>query len=285
LPVNSTADNLDFYVSRDESFMILSKGGMKISYHKEDGNWTNPKSLGSLINFGLGNWGPYVSADNKYLFYTTGTQPDYSDTHVYWVRIDSLMDSLRYTNFVPYVKNRIPDQTVILDSLNIFTFTVPDSTFIDDDGNNTLTYYAKLSNGNPLPSWLTFDTLTGTFSGIPSIIQVLTLKVTARDNAGAIATTTFKLTVQALVSVDQPPAFISKFKVYPNPTSGSFSIEMDAVLNEKFQFELYSPAGKIIQSGLLRNYPSIDLSEQPKGIYFLKLVNGKEVFMVKVVRD
>ena len=31
------------------------------------------------INFGKGMWGPYITADYKYLFYTTGTKPDYSD--------------------------------------------------------------------------------------------------------------------------------------------------------------------------------------------------------------
>ena len=56
-----------------------------------DGSWTNPRNFGPEINFGLGSWGPCITPDNKYLFYSTGTKPDYSDVYVYWVRIDGLI--------------------------------------------------------------------------------------------------------------------------------------------------------------------------------------------------
>ena len=49
--------------------------------------------------------------DNKYLFYTAGTNPNYSDTYIYWAGIDGLIDSLRHTNFIPYRKYTIPNQT------------------------------------------------------------------------------------------------------------------------------------------------------------------------------
>jgi len=97
-PLNTGGENLDFFVSRDESFMIVTnRPGLGISYRKDDGSWTNPRNFGPKIDFGLGSWGPYVTADNKYLFYTTGTKPDYSDVYVYWVRIDGVIDSLKHT--------------------------------------------------------------------------------------------------------------------------------------------------------------------------------------------
>jgi hypothetical protein len=74
-----------------------------------------------------------------------------SNKDIYWVG-SGFIDSLKYTNFIPYVLNLIPDQTAIKGEL--FTFTIPDTTFVDDDGNNTLTYHAKLTNGSPLPAWL-----------------------------------------------------------------------------------------------------------------------------------
>jgi len=97
-PLNTGGENLDFFVSHDESFMIVTnRPGLGISYRKDDGSWTNPRNFGPKIDFGLGSWGPYVTADNKYLFYTTGTKPDYSDVYVYWVRIDGVIDSLKHT--------------------------------------------------------------------------------------------------------------------------------------------------------------------------------------------
>jgi hypothetical protein len=95
-PLNTGGDNLDFFVPRDESYMIVTnRPALAISYKKDDGSWTNPRVFGKKIDFGLGSWGPWVTPDNKYLFYSTGTKPDYSDVAVYWVRIDSVIDSLK----------------------------------------------------------------------------------------------------------------------------------------------------------------------------------------------
>lgn len=97
-PLNTGEENLDFFVSHDESFIIVTdRFGLGISFRNSDGEWINPENFGPVINFGLGSWGPYVTHDNKYLFYTTGTKRDYSDVYVYWVRIDGIIDSIKQT--------------------------------------------------------------------------------------------------------------------------------------------------------------------------------------------
>jgi hypothetical protein len=97
-PLNTGGENQDFFVSQDESFMIVTnRPALAISYRNNDGSWTNPRNFGPKINFGLGSWGPYVTPDNKYLFYSTGTKPDYSDVYVYWVRIDKMIYSIKQT--------------------------------------------------------------------------------------------------------------------------------------------------------------------------------------------
>jgi hypothetical protein len=95
-PLNTAGENLDFFVALDESFMIVTnRPALAISFRNNDGNWTSPINFGPEINFGLGSWGPWVTPDNKYLFYSTGTIADYSDVKVYWVRIDSVIDSIK----------------------------------------------------------------------------------------------------------------------------------------------------------------------------------------------
>jgi hypothetical protein len=101
-PLNTGGENLDFFVSRDESYMIVTnRPTLAISYRKDDGSWTNPRVFEKKIDFGLGSWGPWVTPDNKYLFYSTGTKPDYSDVAVYWVRIDGVIDSIKQIS-TPY---------------------------------------------------------------------------------------------------------------------------------------------------------------------------------------
>jgi Ca2+-binding RTX toxin-like protein len=85
------------------------------------------------------------------------------------------------------VANTIDDQTVTEDSP--FSFQVPTNTFTDVDAGDSLTYTAKLANGDDLPSWLSFDAATRTFSGIPTNgdVAALSIKVTASDRSESVS--------------------------------------------------------------------------------------------------
>lgn len=194
-PVNTEWDNLDFYIAKDESFIIIAApAGLAISYPKADRGWTSPRSLGKDINFGLASWGPYVTADKKYLFYSTGTKPDYSDAGIFWVRIDNLIDSLKNTNNVPFLKKSLENQVGFVNRK--VDFTIPEDGFIDDDGETTFIYSATLNNGQPLPGWLNFDETTGRFSGMPTEPSEYTIIIAAADRAYAKGLGVFKLTIR-----------------------------------------------------------------------------------------
>jgi hypothetical protein len=248
LPVCTSAENLDFCVSKDESFMILAKGRLCVTFKKSNGGWTNPKDLGSEINFGLGMWGTFVSADNKYLFYSTGTNPSYSDVSIYWSRIDGLLNSLKHTNFVPYLKNQIPNQTDTVGQ--VLNYTFPDSTFIDDDGNNTLTYSATLSSGAALPSWINFNPSTRTFTFTPTAIGSTGIKVIATDTANVSATCTFNLNVVDHTFIHESNGQIIKdyklFQNFPNPFNPSTVISYSLSNNSNVIIKLYDILGKEI---------------------------------------
>ena len=84
-----------------------------------------------------------------------------------------------------------------------FSYALPTTgtgaTFADVDVGDVLTLSARLANGSPLPSWLSFNAATGVFSGTPASISVgsLSLQVTATDIAGANVSSAFALAVQA----------------------------------------------------------------------------------------
>jgi len=77
-----------------------------------------------------------------------------------------------------------------------FTFQVPENAFMDEDG-DPLTYSAATLDGDPLPSWLIFDSDTMTFSGIPEKGSAgdLDIRVTATDGYGASAADVFHLDI------------------------------------------------------------------------------------------
>jgi hypothetical protein len=75
------------------------------------------------------------------------------------------------------------------------TLTLPADTFTDPQG-EALTYTATQSNGQALPSWLTFTPSTRTFSGTaPSTATSLSLRVTATDTGGLATSETFAANV------------------------------------------------------------------------------------------
>ncbi len=95
----------------------------------------------------------------------------------------------------PEVNIPISDQTTDEDVL--FTFQIPEGTFIDPDSDDALSLTADLADGSSLPDWLVFDADTGVFSGTPSNDDVgdLSIRVVATDLDGASAETTFNLNV------------------------------------------------------------------------------------------
>ena len=98
-------------------------------------------------------------------------------------------------NNAPTVATTIPDQTATAGTA--FSFEFLTNTFADTDTGDTLTYTATLSNGNELPSWLSFTAGTRTFSGTPTDVETVSVKVTASDGNGGSVSDTFDIVVSA----------------------------------------------------------------------------------------
>ena len=133
-------------------------------------------------------------------------QPDYETKSTYSVTIlstDSGGKTLSETftvaitdvNEAPTVANAIPDQTIAEDSALSFQFN--SDVFADVDTDDSLSYTATLSDGNALPTWLSFDAVTRTFSGTPLNVHLgaIDVKVTATDSGSVSITDTFTLTI------------------------------------------------------------------------------------------
>jgi hypothetical protein len=69
----------------------------------------------------------------------------------------------------------------------------------------------------------------------------------------------------------------NRLKVYPNPTSGSVDISTNS---DEFLLKVYNAVGTIIME---TNQNSIDLSSQPKGIYYFQLVNNNVIITTEKV--
>ena len=101
------------------------------------------------------------------------------------------------------VANIIPGQSATVG--RAFRFAFLTNTFVDADG-DTLTYTATQSDGSALPTWLSFEEATRTFSGTPVATGSVTVKVTAKDGRDGEASDEFDVTVttQPTVTITTP---------------------------------------------------------------------------------
>ena len=81
------------------------------------------------------------------------------------------------------------------------TLALPSNTFVDPQGEK-LTYTAPQSNGAALPSGLSFNSATDSFTGTaPTTPETLGLKVTATNTSGLSASEAFSINVQPSVPI------------------------------------------------------------------------------------
>jgi hypothetical protein len=75
------------------------------------------------------------------------------------------------------------------------------------------------------------------------------------------------------------PAAIKQIELFPNPTSGKFTIS-DI---EPGTITIKNVAGQMVYSGELSNN-QVDISDQPDGMYFIEVRNGEEVHSGRVIK-
>ncbi|MEW5967529.1 MAG: calcium-binding protein [Pseudomonadota bacterium] len=155
----------DMQVSRIGNDLVLSIGGTADTL--------------TILNY-LDNEGLTPYSVEQIRFYE-GTSWDLA-------RVQSILN-----NRAPVLSMALPDQTAAQGGA--FSYAVPANAFTDPDAGDTLTYSATLADGSALPPWLGFDAATRTFSGTPSTLGTISVRVTATDIGNLTASDIFDITV------------------------------------------------------------------------------------------
>jgi hypothetical protein len=193
--LSSGADEESLFLSPNEDYIILqawknefeSKHDLFISYLTKKGTWTSPKRLNSNINGKEIEQRPFVSPDNKFLFFsrmsiTRENDQDVYESDIYWVSTKSV--------FSPYVYNTEFEYTVKYDEG--FELKLPSDIFKDID-DKYLTINLSLEDGSAIPDWLNYNPEDLSLKGIWSTQETVKLKLTATDSARNTANFNFEL--------------------------------------------------------------------------------------------
>lgn len=169
--------------------------------------------------------------------------------------------NVQNVNDAPTVAVPLTDQFVTQGSL--FSFVVPTNTFADQDVlyGDTLTYSATQADGTALPTWLTFNPSTRTFSGTPQgpDIGTLDVRVTAIDTEMISASSMFALAILPITG-----------------TAGN-----DTLIGTSGDDVIQGLAGDDVLQGLAGN----DLLDAGSGIDSMAGGLGNDVYVVDAVGD
>ena len=89
-----------------------------------------------------------------------------------------------------------------------------------------------------------------------------------------------KIDGQNILSINEIKSELN-IAIYPNPTTGIFTIRTDL---DNIEIEIYSTIGRLVlKKNLLGGLHTINISDQPKGIYFIKIQNGTKTEQRKLI--
>ena len=75
---------------------------------------------------------------------------------------------------------------------------------------------------------------------------------------------------------------MDNIKIYPNPSSGIFNINLTGISNP-IRISVTNSQGQLIYSGQISGSQQLDLTDQPNGVYFVRLVNENSVRLEKLI--
>ncbi len=81
-------------------------------------------------------------------------------------------------------------------------------------------------------------------------------------------------------STDISESEFANVSIYPNPSNGLFNIEG---LQAEAQMTVTNAQGQVILEGNVSDNGLLDISAQPKGVYFVRLINEEEMMIQKVI--
>ncbi|NTW34264.1 MAG: T9SS type A sorting domain-containing protein [Bacteroidetes bacterium] len=110
---------------------------------------------------------------------------------------------------------------------------------------------------------------------------IATIKVDAQGN---VKNANYLLSSN--VGVNEIQNISNTINIFPNPSNGKFNLEVLGNKGQITNLEIYNVLGELIYSSPIQKQQTsneIDISNSPKGIYFVKIYNGEKVYSKKIV--
>jgi predicted outer membrane repeat protein len=176
-------------------------------------------------------------------------------------------------NEPPLVGNIIVDQEAEVSQP--YYYEIPTDLFVDVDAGDSFTVSSVLENGDPLPSWLSFD--GSVFSGTPTETDELSIKVQAIDLGLLSAYVIFNLEI---TPTDVSELTVSAIKVYPLPVADYLNFEISGI-TQKLTANVVDARGTTVKQVILSNGVNrVDVSQLSAGLYSIRYDNTHSIHVI-----
>jgi hypothetical protein len=271
-------------------------------------NWSNATTARNLINVPQGYYTVHVADTNGC---TTSVSDSVTQPNTLSVTTDSVVDTKCSTSsdgsiYIHVTGGKlayqymwtggIPTYNLYLVSAGVYSVTITDANNCSITTTNTIGSPATItltttstpetfgqSAGSATASagggaggfhyrWNNGDT-TASISNLT--VGIYTVTATDRNGCTISQRDTVRLIVTSIKDIN---ADVKNFNVYPNPSSGLFNVLVELTHDVAIQLEVYTVTGQQLsittENGPLNNTYQLDLTDQPSGIYLVKLIAG-----------
>ena len=128
---------------------------------------------------------------------------------------------------------------------------------------------------------------SGNFDPSTAGVGVHDIIYTYTDGNSCLNSDTTVVTIDVCTGIDNARTDFGII-IYPNPSTGKFTIEKPGDLNKVVEVRLLDASSKLIVSKTIQlgqQKVEMDITDYSKGVYFLQLIVDKEVFVKQILKD
>jgi N-acetylmuramoyl-L-alanine amidase len=151
------------------------------------------------------------------------------------------------------------------------------------------TSYDIYRNGNLYASDVTGTSFLNTY--LITAGATYTYSVKAKNSVGSVNNSNGTTSVTAISCAGkiEDNSVKAEITVYPNPTDGIFSLDINSSKDKKIDYQIFDENGKMLkeysnQAHQENAINTIDISNYPSGIYFIKINIENQEYMRKIIR-